>query len=82
MKVPHAGWALAGASGVLLLVAEVIRHQELYREPAGWATVVKLALVGTIFAAPAAAPWLMSAAFVVAVLGAHAPRHIRHRKLF
>ena len=78
----HTWWIVAGVSGVLLLVAESIRHRELYRELAGWATILKLILVGGIFAAPAAATWLMSAAFVVAVLGAHCPGRWRHRKLF
>ncbi|MHC4472315.1 MAG: hypothetical protein ACYS99_15300 [Planctomycetota bacterium] len=78
----QAWWLVAGVSGVLLLVAELLRHVELYREVAGWSTILKLVLIGGILAAPAAAPWLMSAAFVVAVLGAHFPRGWRHRKLF
>ena len=75
-------WILAAGSGVLLLLAEFLRHQELYREVAGWSTIVKLVLIGMIPVLPAAGFWLMSAAFVVAVLGAHAPRRWRHRKLF
>ncbi len=78
----NAWWIVAGVSGVLLLVAELIQHRELYRELAGWSTVLKLVLVGLIPALPAAAPWLMSTALVVAVLGAHAPRRWRHRRLF
>jgi hypothetical protein len=78
----EAWWIAAVASGVLLLVAELVRHRELYREVAGWSTFLKLILIGLIPAAPAAGPWLMSAAFVVAVLGAHFPRHWRHRRLF
>jgi len=77
-----AWWIVAGVSGVLLLAAEVIQHRQLYREPAGWATILKLTLIGSIPAAPSAGPWLMATAFVVAVLGAHAPRRFRHRKLF
>jgi hypothetical protein len=75
-------WIAAAASGLLLLVFEFLRHRELYREIAGWSTILKLLLIGLIPAVPAAAVWLMSAAFVVAVLGAHLPRGIRHRKLF
>jgi hypothetical protein len=75
-------WIVAGISGVLLVVAELIRHVELYREVAGWATIFKLVLIGSIPALASAAPWLMSAAFVVAVVGAHSPRNWRHRKLF
>jgi len=78
----HAWWIVAGISGVLLLAAEFIQHRELYREAAGWSTVLKLILIGIIPAAPAAAPWLMSAAFVVAVVGAHSPKRWRHHRLF
>jgi hypothetical protein len=75
-------WIVAGASGVVLLLAELLRHPELWREVGGWATIVKLALIGLVLVLPAAALWLMSTAFIVAVLGAHAPRRWRHRKLF
>ncbi len=78
----YAWWVAAGVSGVLLLGGEALRHRELYREVGGWATVLKLALIGVIPACRGAAPWLMSAAFVVAVLGAHFPRKWRHRKVF
>ena len=78
----HGWWIAAGASGVLLLLAEFLQHRELYREVAGWSTVLKLVIIGMIPVLPAGAFWLMSAAFVVAVLGAHAPRRWRHRRLF
>jgi len=78
----HGWWILAAASGLLLLAAELVQHRELYREVAGWATVLKLLLIGLIFVFPRAALWLMSAALIVAVIGAHAPKNWRHRKLF
>jgi hypothetical protein len=78
----QAWWIAAAASGVLLVVAEVLRHRELHREVAGLATIVKLVLVGLAGLAPSGAPWLLSSAFVVAVVGAHAPRHWRHRRLY
>jgi hypothetical protein len=78
----HPWWIVAAASGVLLVVAELLRHPELWREVAGWATVAKLVLVGVGLAVSPAGPWLLSTAFVVAVVGAHAPREWRHRKLF
>jgi hypothetical protein len=77
-----AWWIAAAVSGVLLVVAEALRHRELWREVAGWATVLKLVLIALIPALPAASPWLMSAAFIVAVIGAHSPRKWRHRKVF
>lgn len=78
----HGWWILAAASGVLLLVAEFLQHPELYREAAGWATILKLVLIGLIFVLPGAAPWLMGSAFIVAAVGAHAPKRWRHRRLF
>lgn len=80
--VVHTWWIAAAVSGVVLLVAESMRHVELYRELGGWSTVLKLALVGGIAVVPAAGPGLMAAAVVVAALGAHLPRRWRHRKLF
>ena len=78
----HWWWLAAGVSGGLLILAELLKHVELYREVAGWSTVLKLLLLALALAAPVAAPWLMSAAFVVAVVGGHAPRVWRHRRLF
>lgn len=78
----HAWWAAAAMSGALLLAAEIDQHRELWREPCGGATLLKLLLVGGALAAPAAGAWLVSAAFVVAALGAHFPKRWRHRRLF
>ncbi len=78
----HTWWAVAGLSGVLLLVAEGLRHRDLYRETAGLATIGKLALIGALFLVPDAGPCLMGAAVVVAGIGAHAPRRWRHRRLY
>ena len=82
VEVPLGWWIAAGVSGVVLLAAECSRHRELYRELAGWATLVKLGLIGVVPILPGvASPWLMGAAFVVAVLGAHSPKVWRHRRL-
>jgi len=78
----RAWWIATAVTGAVLLAAEYARHRDLHREVAGWATLIKLVLVGGIALAPAAGPWLMSVAFVVAVVGAHAPRGWRHRRLF
>jgi hypothetical protein len=80
-RTPHAWWIVAGLSGLLLLAAEVFHHPELHRELAGWCTVLKLVLVGLVFLLPAAAPWWMGAAVVVAALGAHSPKRWRHRRM-
>jgi hypothetical protein len=81
-RIGHAWWILAGASGALLLAAELARHPHLWRELCGGATLLKLLLVAAVAAAPAAGPWLVAAAIVVAGLGAHLPRDWRHRRLF
>ena len=80
--VAHSWWILAGVTGVLLLGAEFLQHRELHREVAGWSTILKLILIGCIPAAPPAAPWLMSAAVILAAVGAHAPKKWRHGRLF
>lgn len=76
----HGWWAAAAASGAALLVTEFLQHPTIHREGAGLATAAKLALAAAALALPTAAPWLLGAAFVVAALGAHAPRTIRHRR--
>jgi CHASE2 domain-containing sensor protein len=73
---------LAGVTGVLLMTTEMLRHRQLLREPAGLTTLVKLVLMamaihGWLPAAPA-----MLTAFVLAAFFAHAPKHIRHLRLF
>jgi CHASE2 domain-containing sensor protein len=80
--LPRMYLVLAGVTGVLLMTTEMLRHRQLLREPAGLATLVKLVLMamaihGWLPAAPA-----MLAAFVLAAFFAHAPKHIRHLRLF
>jgi CHASE2 domain-containing sensor protein len=80
--LPRMYLVLAGVTGVLLMTTEMLRHRQLLREPAGLATLVKLVLMamaihGWLPAAPA-----MLAAFVLAAFFAHAPKHIRHFRLF
>ena len=73
---------LAATTGVLLMTTEMLRHRQLLREPAGLTTLVKLMLMGM-----AVHGWLpevptMLTAFVLAAFFAHAPKHIRHLRLF
>jgi len=73
---------LAAVTGVLLMTTEMMRHRQLLREPAGLTTPVKLVLMGMAFHG-----WLppvptMLAAFMLAAFFAHAPKHIRHFRLF
>jgi len=80
--LPRIYLVLTGVTGVLLMTTEMLRHRQLLREPAGLTTLVKLVLMalavhGWLPAAPT-----MLAAFVLAAFFAHAPKHIRHRRLF
>jgi len=80
--LPRVYLVLAAVTGVLLMTTEMLRHRQLLREPAGLTTLVKLMLMGM-----AVHGWLppvpaILAAFVLAAVFAHAPKHIRHFRLF
>ena len=72
-------WALAGISGLLLLVYEWASHPDHWRQLSGWITPLKLALLGVARLVPALTTAIMLTVFFVAVLGAHLPRRWRHR---
>jgi len=73
---------LAGITGVLLMTTEMLHHRQLLREPAGLTTLVKLMLMGmAVHGWLPAAPTMLTA-FMLAAFFAHAPKHIRHRRLF
>ena len=69
-------------SGLLLMVTEWLRHRQIYRELAGTITLVKILLLGAAYHSflPPQATVLL--AFVVASIGAHVPKTVRHRLLF
>ncbi len=73
---------LAGVTGMLLMTTEMLHHRQLLREPAGLTTLVKLMLMGMAVHGWLPAAPAMLAAFVLAAFFAHAPKHIRHRRLF
>lgn len=79
--VPGGYLWLAVASGVALVCTEWLRHRQLYREFAGLATIVKCLLLGAAFHAYLPAAPAVLAAFLLASIGAHAPKEIRHRLL-
>lgn len=68
-------------TGVLLLGSEWLRHRQLYREISGVATWLKLLLLGAAFHGFLPAPAMVLLAFVVASIGSHAPKEVRHRLL-
>jgi hypothetical protein len=73
---------LAVVSGIALMAAEMLRHRQLLREPAGLTTIVKLVFIGMAVHGWVPGGSFVLAAFVLASIFAHAPKHIRHRRLF
>ena len=69
-------------SGVALLLTEAMRHRECYRELSGLVTIVKLLLLGAVFHHLLPPAPTLLAIFILASVGAHAPKNIRHRLLF
>jgi hypothetical protein len=80
--LPGSYLMLAAVTGVLLMTTEMLRHRQLLREPAGLTTLVKLMLMGMAIHGWLPATPTVLAAFILAAFFAHAPKHIRHRRLF
>lgn len=81
VSVPKMYLWLAMVSGVLLVFTEWMRHRQLYREVAGLATIGKCLLLGAVIHGYLPAGPTVLVAFLLASLGAHAPKEIRHRLL-
>jgi hypothetical protein len=73
---------IALVSGGLLLGTEWLRHRQIFRELAGMITIAKLLLLGAAFHGFLPLPATVLLAFVIASVGAHAPKKVRHRLLF
>jgi len=69
-------------SGCLLLATEWLRHRQIFRELAGMISVVKLLLLGAAYHGFLPLPATVLLVFVIASIGAHAPKKVRHRLLF
>ncbi len=80
--LPRGYLILAAATGLMLMATEMLRHRQLLREPAGLATLVKLVLMGMAVHSWIPGEAAILAAFVLASIFAHAPKRIRHRRLF
>lgn len=78
----RAYFILAVVSGLFLVLTEGMRHRQIYREVSGFSTFLKLILLGGAYHGVLPETVTVLAAFVVASIGAHAPRIIRHRLLF
>jgi hypothetical protein len=74
----HAAMAQSAWSGVLLLWAMIAWGSLEITQGAGWAVLLKLALIGTGSVVPALRLELYVAATVVASIGSHMPRAWRH----
>lgn len=73
---------LAVISGCMLLLTEGMRHRQIYREVAGLSTLVKIILFGAAIHGLLPQTITILAAFVLASIGAHAPKIVRHRLVF
>ncbi len=73
---------IAILSGIALLLTEAVRHRQIYRELAGATTFLKLIILGLAFHNLLPQPPMIVVAFVIASLGAHAPKVYRHRLLY
>ena len=69
-------------SGILLLGAEWWRHRQIFREPAGLVTIIKILLLGAAAHGLLPLQTTMLLVFVIASVMAHAPKRVRHRILF
>lgn len=73
---------LAALSGIALLLTEGMRHRQIYRELSGLTVFLKLILMGAAFHGFLPTTPGMLLAFLVASVGSHAPKMIRHRLLY
>ncbi len=69
-------------TGVLLLASEWLRHRQIYRELSGLTTLVKLLILGAAYHGFLPAQGAVLLAFIIASIGSHAPKEVRHRLLF
>jgi hypothetical protein len=79
---PMAYVLVAFVSGTLLLITEWWRHRQIWRETAGAITMIKLILLGAAYHGFLPPLESVLLAFVIASVGAHAPKRVRHRLLF
>ncbi len=73
---------LAIISGVALLLAEAMRHRQIYRELSGLSTLIKLILLGLAFHNIFPQTITVITVFLLSSLSSHAPKLYRHRLLF
>lgn len=73
---------IAVLTGVLLFASEWLRHRQVHREFSGVVTLVKLLLLGAAYHGILPAQGTVLLVFILASIGSHAPKQLRHRLLF
>ena len=73
---------IAVLTGVLLFASEWLRHRQVHREFSGVVTLVKLLLLGAAYHGFLPAQGTVLLVFILASVGSHAPKQLRHRLLF
>lgn len=74
--------AVVMATGVLLFASEWLRHRQVFRELSGVATLVKLLFLGAAYHGFLPMHGTVLLVFILASVGSHAPKQVRHRLLF
>jgi hypothetical protein len=73
---------IAVLTGVLLFASEWLRHRQVHREFSGVVTLVKLLFLGATYHGFLPAQGTVLLVFILASVGSHAPKQLRHRLLF
>lgn len=73
---------IALVSGGLLMLSEWLRHRQIFRELSGVITLGKCLLLGAAYHGFMPPQNTVLIAFVIASIGAHAPKNVRHRLLY
>ncbi len=79
---PPLFFAIVTVSGVALLLAEGMRHRQIYRELSGLSTLLKLILIGSAYHGYLPETATVLTAFILASISSHAPKNYRHRLLY
>ena len=74
--------AVVMITGVLLFASEWLRHRQVLRELSGITTLVKLLFLGAAYHGFLPMQGTVLLVFILASVGSHAPKQVRHRLLF
>lgn len=82
LEVPRIFLILVMGSGFILIFTEWLRHRQIFRELSGIMTFTKLIIIGAAFHGLLPTSSTMVFAFLLASVGAHAPKQIRHKLIY